>query len=95
MKKNGGVIYYNANYSPILKRMSESKRRGRLPVSSLLWYDVSMTDKEELKLVYKLLNKMAKEYGTAPCKDYAPECANCLGQQLMGLLEWHAEILRT
>ena len=59
-------------------------------------YNIYMTEAErqEIKQVYDLINKLVEGYGDKQCKDYAPQCANCLGQQLIGLLEWHVENLR-
>lgn len=51
-------------------------------------------ERQEIKQVYDLINKLVEGYGDKQCKDYAPQCANCLGQQLIGLLEWHVENLR-
>ena len=47
----------------------------------------------EVDTTKKMIKFLKKGYGTKRCPDFHPYCANCQAGILIGLLEWHLELL--
>ena len=49
--------------------------------------------KKEIETTKQMIKFIEKGYGKDKCKGYAPGCANCQGQLLLGYLYDHLDLL--
>ena len=52
-----------------------------------------MKNKQVLALVKKLKTEVQKGFGRRVCKELDFDCANCMGQALIGHLNWYINLL--
>ncbi len=51
------------------------------------------TDREVFKAIGVVEKALVFSFGKKQCPEYNPECGNCMGQNLRGLLMWYDQLI--